>query len=364
MLDAGRMRNGRGMRGRRGKVLGAMERVVTIPPAGRVYSHGATFTNPLYPGADPCVIRHQGWYYACQAGVGGRIEVYRSRSPVDRGTCAVVWTPPAKGWNRAQIWAPELHRLRGRWYIYYAASDGRNANHRMGVLAAVTDDPQGEYVSHGQLYTGDDVATGSNSRWAIDGTAFELRGQLYCVWSGWEDHRDIQHLYIAAMSDPLTICSNRIQLCPNDCHAWERVGERHHERGLHEGPQILRRNGRIMLVYSCSGSWQPTYKLGMLHMLESADPLAPDAWSKFPTPVFESTPDVFGVGHCCFTVSPDGTEDWLLYHSKRNRRDCWQREIRAQPFSWRPDGFPDFGSPLPTGVAVARPSETGARRVA
>ena len=138
----------------------------------------ATFTNPLYPGADPCVVRHEGYYYSCQAGAGGRIEVRRSRSPVDPGHCAVVWTPPRRGWNRAQIWAPELHRVRNRWYIYYAASDGHNATHRMGVLSATTDDPQGDYSDRGQLYTGDTLTSGHASRWAIDGTVFELRNQL------------------------------------------------------------------------------------------------------------------------------------------------------------------------------------------
>ncbi|HZN63748.1 MAG TPA: glycoside hydrolase family 43 protein [Tepidisphaeraceae bacterium] len=318
----------------------------------------ATFTNPLFRGADPWVARRDGWYYFCLAGPHGRLEVWKSDSPVERGHCSVVWRPPARGWNRAQVWAPELHFVGGRWHLYYAACDGRNSTHRMGVLRATTDDPQGPYEDMGQLYTGDDYATPrqATNRWAIDGTLLELRGRLYFIWSGWEDHRDVQHLYIAPMKDPCTIAGPRVQICPNDCHPWERVGEQLWERGLHEGPQVLVRGGRVFLVYSCSGSWQPTYKLGMLFMDAGDDPLARGSWTKYPRPVFESTPDVFGVGHCCFTTSPDGREDWILYHSKRNRWDCWSREVRAQPFTWRGDGFPDFGGPVPTGQAIALPS--------
>lgn len=325
-----------------------------------------TFTNPLFRGADPFVARLDGRYYYCQAAGGNRIEVFQSRSPIERGEGRVAWTAPRSGWNRAQVWAPELHRLAGRWYLYYAASDGRNANHRMGVLAAKTDEPQGPYEDAGPLYTGDDLHCGSRNRWAIDGTVFELRGSLYLLWSGWEADDDLQHLYVARMSDPTAVCTNRVRICPNDCHPWERVGEGHGERGLHEGPQVLVRGGRVILVYSCSGSWQPTYKLGMLYMDEHADPLDPNAWTKLPAPVFESTRDVFGVGHCCFTLSPDGTEDWMLYHSKRNRYDCWQREVRAQRFTWTEDGFPDFGRPAASGVLLPFPASTPppARRVA
>jgi GH43 family beta-xylosidase len=66
------------------------------------------------------------------------------------------------------------------------------------------------------------------------------------------------------------------------------------------------------------------------------------------------------VGHCCFTQSPDGTEDWIVYHSKTRRWDGWHdRVVRAQPFGWRADGLPDFGRPiygpmpLPSGEAQA-----------
>lgn len=322
---------------------------------------GSTFTNPLYAGADPWVVRREGWYFFVQAGPGGRLEVWKSRSLTERGQQKVIWTPARRSWNSRQIWAPELHFVRGKWFIYYAASNGYNVNHRMGVLEAVTDDPQGPWIDRGPLYTGDDMAGQTDNRWAIDGTLLELSGRLYFIWSGWEDHRDIQHLYIAEMSDPATIATNRVRVCPNDCHPWERIGERHGERGLHEAPQILVRNGRVMLIYSCSGSWQPTYKLGMLTMDASADPMDSRNWKKHTAPVFDSTPEVFGVGHCCFTTSPDGTEDWILYHSKRYRWDGWDRVVRAQPFTWDGNGMPVFGKPVASGVKLAMPSERGMR---
>jgi len=317
-----------------------------------------TFSNPIYQGADPWVTHKDGWYYLCKSGYGGQIEVWKSRSPVHRGQCAVVWTPPRRSWNSHQVWAPELHWLNGKWYIYYAASDGRNANHRMGVLECTTTDPQDAFIDRGQLYTGDDFRNHRNNRWAIDGTILNQDGRLYFLWSGWEDHRDLQHLYIARMSDPCTIAGNRSQLAPNDCHPWERVAECPHQRGLHEAPQILHRNGRIFLIYSCSGSWQHSYKLGMLHMPDYLDPMNSSNWTKHNRPVFNSTNEIYGVGHCCFTHSPDHSEDWLIYHAKRHRNDGWDRIVRAQKFGWDEDGLPDFGQPAPNNELLSMPSTT------
>ena len=334
---------------------------IQLPNAGGATatapSVASTFTNPIYTGQDPAGVFKDGYYYLCQSGPGNRIEIWKSRTLTERGERAVVWTAPRNSWNSRQVWAPEMHYLRGKWYIYYAASDGRNENHRMGVLEATTDDPQGAFVDRGLLYTGDHLVTKSQNRWAIDGHPFEHNGKLYFAWSGWEDHRDVQHLYIATMSDPVTVSSNRVRLCANDDHLWERVGESRRERGLHEGPAVLVRNGRVILVYSASGSWQHTYKLGLLYADAGADLLDPKSWHKLASPVFQSTQDVFGVGHCCFTTSPDGKEDWIAYHAKKSRREGWDREVHVQKFNWRDDGLPDFGVPVRAGVPIPVPAQ-------
>ncbi len=312
----------------------------------------ATFTNPLYRGADPWIVHKDGWYYLCQS-AGGGIAVWKSRKLTDRGTRAVVWRAPREGWNARQIWAPELHFVGGKWYIYYAAAkDNDNANHRMGVLEATGGDPQGTYLDRGMLYTGDNIKTGRDCRWAIDGTVFDIAGRLYFVWSGWQDERDIQYLYIAQMENPWTIATNRVKLCENDTYVWERVGDKLSGRGLHEGPVILSRNGRLFLVYSCSGSWEATYKLGMLYADERADVMDPRSWTKVNKPVFQSNAAVFGVGHCSFTKSPNGAEDWMAYHSKVSRTDGWDRVVRLQKVTWNADGFPEFGEPADGPMAL------------
>ena len=315
-----------------------------------------TFTNPIGQGADPFMVRKGHWYYYCESVDDLAISVRKTGKISDRGQRKVVWTSPDEGWNKEEIWAPELHYVQGRWYIYYAGSDGNNVNHKMGVLRAVTDDPQGAYEDMGPMYTGDHFDTKKDNRWAIDGTVLEHKDKLYFVWSGWKDHRDVQYLYIAPMENPWTLSGSRVQLCDNDDYVWERVGDKPNERGLNEGPQILRGKDKIFIVYSCSSSWDPTYKLNYLWMDANADPMDPANWTKNDRPAFQGAGNVYGIGHACFVKSPDSKEDWIMFHTKVETKPNWNRVIMAQPFSWDKDGFPVFGEPVQKQQAIPVPS--------
>ena len=125
-----------------------------------------------------------------------------------------VWTPPTGTDYSKQVWAPELHFLAGKWYIYVAASDGNNSTHRMQVLERDAADPFGSFVYKGKI-------AASTDRWAIDGTAFEWQGAMYFVWSGWPGSTDgQQNLYIAQMDTPWSL-STESRLVE---HADVRVG--------------------------------------------------------------------------------------------------------------------------------------------
>lgn len=316
-----------------------------------------TFINPIAPGADPCVIWHEGFYYWCASEKDAAVVVRRSERLSEPGEKKIVWTPPARGPHCGEIWAPELHRLDGKWYIYVAASNGCNANHRMIVLEGMEEVPTGEFRFKAELYTGDNIVSHQQNRWAIDGTILEHNGQRYFLWSGWEDDNDEQWLYIAAMENPWTIATARVRLCANDDFLWERVDETASSRGLNEAPQVLTRAGRVFIVYSASASWKTTYKLGLLELMPGGDPLQPSSWRKWVDPVFQSTRATWGVGHCGFTRSPDGAEDWLVYHTKLQRSPNWQRAVHVQRFSWDDRGAPIFGEPIAAGIPLTLPSE-------
>lgn len=316
------------------------------------------FANPVFSGADPWIVEKDGEYFYSESSDGG---IYISTSEYITGIksqSSQVWQPPDEGWNASNLWAPEIHFLRGNWFIYYTAGESGPPfiHQRSGVLRAITDDPLGEYEDMGMLYTGDDIETGKDSKWAIDLTVLEHNAQLYAIWSGWEENantdRTPQHLYIAEMDNPWTISSNRVKISSPE-ESWEKGTE----LAINEGPQVLQNEtGEVFIIYSASESWLPAYNLGQLPLVsKDGDPMNPDNWIKSGS-VFEGSGQVFGTGHASFTLSPDGSEHWVLYHTKTSPEPGWDRVIHAQPFTWNTDGAPDFGKPAQPDKKIDKPS--------
>ncbi|MEP6666344.1 MAG: glycoside hydrolase family 43 protein [Nocardioidaceae bacterium] len=316
------------------------------------------FVNPIAEGADPFVVRDGDRYLWCQSEGNIAIAIWESDRLSSLGRKHVVWRAPAEGPCSKEVWAPELFKLDARWYIYFAADDGRNRNHRTYVLKAQTEDPLGAYALHGPLLTGEGADSTHVDAWAIDLTVLEHGGQRYALWSGWPlEGEGSQHLFIAAMASPLELTGPRVVIAKPGEFVWQRTEETPQTRGLVEAPQVLRQDGRTFVTYSCSASWLPTYKVGMLE-LTGSDPLDPGSWTSFPHPVFQASEATYGVGHGTFVRSLDGREWWHVFHAKVDRANGWRRAIHVQPMSWRPDGTPDLGAPLSPGEPIELPAAT------
>jgi GH43 family beta-xylosidase len=323
-----------------------------IPSSNLRAAKAATlqFTNSLGYGQDPFVIRWNDSYISVRSG-GGSVWIDQADSLQDihptnpASATSIAWTAPSGTNYSEQIWAPEIHQLNDKWYIYVAASDGNNSNHRMHVLERDDPNPRGQYVYKGQINTTPD-------RWAIDGTVLSWQGQLYFIWSGWPGSSNgQQNLYIAEMSDPLTISSNRV-LISSPQYAWEQFG-----LSINEGPQILTHEGELHIVYSGSSYWTHEYALGRLTYDGVGSLLDAASWQKDPNPVFQQAGNVVGTGHASFTTSQDETEHWIVYHAHHDKNN-WQddRDVYIQEFEFAADGTPDFGTPIPAGTPLSVPS--------
>ena len=238
---------------------------------------------------------------------------------------------------------------------YFTASDGVDANHRHYVLEATGDDPQGEYLPPARV----DPELDS---YAIDGSVLEMPdGRLYWMYTA-------GGLFIAPMESPTSVAGPRVRFAEGT-EEWERGWRREGDEWVRadgywiEASQALIRDGRVFVVYSAGHTATKHYYLGLLS-LTGSDPMDPTAWRKEPGPVFAPYEGPEGrvdtPGHNSFTRSPDGTEDWLVYHARDHAPPpglrAAERTVRIQPFGWTGEGLPVFGHPIPPGVPIPRPS--------
>jgi GH43 family beta-xylosidase len=321
-----------------------------------------TFSNPFFTsGADPWITYNDGFYYYTATG-GSRIYIRKAKNLDDMTSAepVTIWTPPqGTSWSR-DLWAPELHRINNKWYMYFAADDGKNMNHRMYVLENSSTDP----LSSAWEFKGK-VADPSD-KWAIDGSVFQYGGKLYMLWSGWEgDVNGEQDIYLALMKDPWTIDGNRVRISKPEL-PWETVGDLNNPNdvshvNVNEGPVALLNGNKLFVVYSGSGCWTDSYCLGLLSYNGKGDIMDPASWIKNPEPVFKGDPEskAFSPGHNCFFKSPDKKENWILYHANAlPGQGCGRfRSPRAQKFTFKKDGTPFFGRPVSIDSPLQVPSE-------
>jgi GH43 family beta-xylosidase len=314
-----------------------------------------SFTNPLLAsGPDPWVIRKDSIYYYMQT-LGDHLGIYSTKkmSALSKALITSIWTPPTTGAYSKEIWAPELHYFQGKWFVYFAADDGNNDNHRIYALENDAADP----LSANWVFKGK-IADDSADRWAIDASVFQYNNQYYLVWSGWPGTVNVEEdIYIALLSDPLTMQGHRV-LLSSPTLSWEKMGA---PPAINEGPEaLINPGGQLFLTYSASGCWTDNYCLGLLTLKMGGDPLNPADWSKSANPVFSSVPSsgAYAPGHNGFFVSADGKEQWIIYHANSVAgQGCGNtRNPRMQPFTWNGDGTPNFGVPVPINVPLRKPS--------
>lgn len=267
--------------------------------------------------ADPYVYRHRDGMYYFTASVPeyDRIVLRRAESleALPDVEEHIIWVKHEEGPMSIHIWAPELHYLNGKWYVYYAGGDKDDEwEIRPYVLECTDEDPiTGRWSEKGMMQRAD-TDSFSFKDFSLDGTVFENKGKYYYVWSEKVNTgKKIANLYIAEMESPCKLKTAQVLLSTPD-YDWERVGF-----WVNEGPFVIKNGeGQIFLTYSASETGV-CYCIGMLTADTDSDLMDPLSWRKSRYPVLETDGEkgIYGPGHNCFTKLPDGT-DIMVYHAR------------------------------------------------
>ncbi len=287
---------------------------------GRI--HQERFEFPMaWNKADPAVCRWQGKYYFISTNDldGNHTLFIREADSIPalvtaQQTCILDTTMyPHLG---SLLWAPEMHIIRDRLYIFHAGTPGpfgQEQSHVMALkpggnptCAADWEMPRRVVKKDGSMLYDKGIT--------LDMTVFWSAGRLYASWSQRQfDPVDLgAWLYIAELNpeEPWRLLSDP-QVLTTPEFGWE-----NNHTFVVEGPFALYQGGRILLTYS-GALVDSTYVVGLLSMADGADPLDPASWRKETYPLLSSrsVPGEFGPGHNAYCIDADGLI-WNTYHAR------------------------------------------------
>ena len=298
--------------------------------------------------ADPYVYKHTDGTYYFTASVPAYDTVVLRSSKTLAGLAEaeekVLWRKHESGPMSKHIWAPEIHYLFGKWYIYFAGGEIDDEwEIRPYVLECQGDDPmQDEWIEKGKMVRaeGDEF---SFEAFSLDATVFENKGRWYYIWAEKVGvGKQISNLYIAEMENGYTLKTIQVLLTTPD-YDWER-----HGFWVNEGPGIIKHNGKIFMTYSASETGIQ-YCVGMLTADEDADLLDPRSWTKEKYPVLATNEEkgIYGPGHNSFTKDEEGN-DIIVYHARTEAEIVGNplynpnRHAMLMKVKWGEDGRPVF----------------------
>ncbi|KAI8716560.1 hypothetical protein NCS52_00950100 [Fusarium sp. LHS14.1] len=301
------------------------------------------FTNPIKTGSDPHIAYHDGMYYLTSTTwTDVRITTASTIEGLKTAESHIIWSDRSNPARACNFWAPEMHKVRDRWYVYFSAS---LCNSDWGIvlpslkvyaLEGGTENPlSADYKISDPVLPPNYNAGMLDAFSAVDGP----------------ESPDGASLWIAELLSPTT-CGNATMIAAPEFD-WEQE-----DSAVLEGPYgIISPAGTIYVVFSADSCNTPAYKLGVMKCTAGADPLDPESWIKSPKPIFQTMNGLYGPAHNAFFKSPDGTEDWQVFHANLNANDgCGStRKTFIQPVNWKDDQI-DLGEPLPVGVEIKAPS--------
>lgn len=328
-------------------------------PADVVHAE-SEYTNPLIEErADPYIIKADDGYYYFTASYPqrgnsdsqGYDRVILRRSKTLEGLAdaeeITIWDESESSTCHRYIWAPELHYIGGKWYVYFAGSSSASSvwDIRCYVLECDSQDP---YTGNWTLHRFE-AAKGDNfsfTGFSLDMTYFEHNGDHYVIWAQKGTASD---LYMAKIdpAEPWRLTSQPIMLATPEYY-WEKA--RYH---VCEGPSVLITDEKVFVFYSAAGTG-PEYCVGLLMADADATLMRVSSWTKLPEPVLTSTDleGEYGPGHNSFTVDEEGNVVFV-YHARSE--ECFLgecgfagqdplvdpcRHARLRRVLWTEDGMP------------------------
>ena len=310
----------------------------------------ATYTNPL-PIAigDPYVLYDSdGRYYLY--GTGGQAKngfsVYFSSDLINwTYEGQVFYGNTDDSWCIGSFWAPEVYKIKEKYYMFYSAQWRNNPNKeqenfRIGV--AVASKPTGPFldITNKPIYDPNYPIIDANVFFVDDGRIYlfysrccykhpvesetadwaRAQGWYYEIEESWVYGIELKQDFTGTIGEPVLLLRPPVSMSDTQAE-WESRSVTSHEvnRRWTEGSYTFKHDGTYYMMYSANHFGGENYAVGYA---TSKSPLGP--YKKAPNnPVLQKNTDhggyVTGTGHNSVVISPDGSEMFCVYHGRTTK---------------------------------------------
>lgn len=303
------------------------------------------------------------------------ITISRSRNMMDWTRLEKVFPENIPAWAKTKIpgantiWAPDIVRLNGQYYLYYSVSTFGSQRSVIGVATNQTlnpDSPDYQWIDQGMVLESDPRYTDYN---AIDSAMFvDADGRAYLFWgSYWTGIKAVE--IDATTGKPFAYQSF------TSAHGTDQIDGENEQDALKipvdyvavarrdgadtslEAAYVIRRHDWYYLFTSrgsCCNGVESSYHIVIGR---SESPLGPyldrdgkrlDAGGG--TLLLESSERWKGTGHNAVfqTNDADGTHDWLILAAYDAMAPEKGRLAQIRPLTWSHDGWPEIGEIVQT----------------
>lgn len=326
---------------------------------------------------DPTIVYDNGYYYAFGTRGADAFHCFRSADLTHWKRLDDAFVPADNSWGRTNLWAPDIQKIGGKWYLYYTAGmkyTNPAAEHcQIGV--AVSDNVYGPYEQftgkngNGETITlGQTPFTGLDRTTVLDQNVFQDDdGELYMYLSydtktGDPDRSQlspekglVSEIWMVKMKDPVTWDLDTLHplISPGYKNytdkkrtiAWE-TWSPSFTGGMQccEGPYMIKQGGKYFLTYCANSFVDAEYAVGYA---VSDNPMGPfekpdDYYLQNMLLGVPGAPGTYianrykgftrGTGHAAIFKTGDGNDYMFAYHAHFNR-ETWSDEI---PYAnWR-----------------------------
>lgn len=296
------------------------------------------YTNPVIDKSlpDPTIIRAKDGYFYLYATENIRnLPIYRSANLVDWQFVGTAFTNETRPhWNRrANIWAPDINYVDGKYVLYYAKSTW-GGEWECGIGVATSDKPEGPFEDHGALFISKDL----NTQNSIDPDYWEENGHKYLFWGSfrgiWGIELSDDGLSLKEGAKPQQIAGTFM-----------------------EATYIHKRNGYYYLfgsAGSCCDGERSTYRVTVGRSRNLFGPYVDKhgraLLENHHEVVLHRSDAVIGPGHNAEIFTDDEGKDWILYHGFDAKDAGAGRLVYMDRLEWV-DGWPHIANDRPSTIS-------------